>query len=357
LRPRAAVILALAVAVTALIAGAGMLFSWLTMAQSAANSLGRGINFGNMLEAPLEGDWGLRLDEEFFARAKEAGFDTVRLPVRWSNHAAATAPYTIDDTFFQRVDWAIDQASRRDLKIVVNLQHYRQLDGDPLDRNERPVAEAVLEERFVALWKQIADRYAGVDSRRLFFELYNEPHRRLTPQAWNRLARSALETVRQSNPLRPVLIGPDAYDKAEFLKDLDLPFFDRRIIVTTHLYDPYPFTHQGAPWVEGSEKWLNTRCCSDEQRDEIESRLDTARNWSRWHLRPIWIGEFGSYDKADYASRVRYTRLARRAIEAHGFGWAYWDLASQFGIYDPGNRAWRTELRDALLREGPIPDK
>ena len=326
------------------------------MAQSAANSLGRGVNFGNMLDAPIEGDWGLHLDEEFFVQAKEAGFDTVRLPVRWSNHAAPSAPYKIDDAFFQRIDWAIDQAAKRDLKLIVDLQHYRQLDGDPPDRNEHPVSDAVTGERFLAIWKQIAERYARIDSRRLFFELYNEPHRKLTAQAWNRMARAAIETVRRSNPLRPLIVGPAEYDKAEFLKDLDLPFFDRRIIVTIHLYEPYAFTHQGAPWVEGSDKWLNTSCCTQEQRGEIDNRLDTARSWSRWHFRPIWIGEFGSYDKADYASRVRYTRIARRAIEAHGFHWAYWDLASQFGIYDPGNHAWRTELRDALLRDNPIPE-
>jgi endoglucanase len=331
------------------------MYSWLNMAQSAAASLGRGINFGNTLEAPIEGDWGLRLDEDLFARAKEAGFETVRLPVRWSNHAAPTAPYTIDDAFFRRVDWAVDQAARRALKLVINLQHYRQLDGDPLDRNEKPVADSAVDERFLAIWKQIAERYAGVDPRRLFFELYNEPHGRLTPAAWNRLARSALGIVRRSNPLRPVIVGPGAYDKAEFLKDFDLPFFDRRIIITIHLYEPYHFTHQGAPWVPDSDKWLNTRCCSDEQRGEIEERLDTARSWSRRHLRPIWVGEFGAYDKAELASRLRYARFARRAIEAHGFAWAYWDLASQFGIYDAGNRAWRTDLRDALLTEKPIP--
>jgi endoglucanase len=70
-------------------------------AAAAAKSLGRGVNFA-ALEAPNEGQWGTRLSATWFARAKEAGFATVRLPVRWSNHAAATAPYAIDEEFFQR---------------------------------------------------------------------------------------------------------------------------------------------------------------------------------------------------------------------------------------------------------------
>ncbi len=54
----------------------------------------RGINFGNMLEAPNEGEWGLTVQEEYFDLVKEAGFDFVRLPVRWSTHAEQEWPYT-----------------------------------------------------------------------------------------------------------------------------------------------------------------------------------------------------------------------------------------------------------------------
>src|SRR5689334_1164272 len=40
-------------------------------AQAAA--LGPGINFGNMLEAPHEGDWGLVLESDYFDLVKNAG--------------------------------------------------------------------------------------------------------------------------------------------------------------------------------------------------------------------------------------------------------------------------------------------
>jgi len=50
-------------------------------------TLQRGINFGNMLESPTEGEWGLRVQEKYFDLVKEAGFDFVRLPVRWNSHA------------------------------------------------------------------------------------------------------------------------------------------------------------------------------------------------------------------------------------------------------------------------------
>lgn len=344
--------MALAVAAAlALGPGAAALAFWLNTAEPAARSLGRGVNLGDMLEAPREGDWGLRLDPKLVARAKEAGFDTIRLPVRWSNHAEATAPYRVDEAFFRRVDFAIEEALRHGLRIVINMHHYRQLDGDRLDPNEMRVDDAVVEERFIAMWKQIAERYRNVDADELFFELYNEPHNKLTAQAWNQLLRKTLAVVRASNPARYVVIGPVEHNKAEHLRSLSLPFLDRRIIATIHLYEPYKFTHQGASWVSGSQGWVHTGCCTDEQRAEITRRLDTASSWARWNLRPIWIGEFGSYEKADYQSRVRYTQFARQAIEARGFSWAYWELASRFGIFDPAARAWRAELRNALLEE------
>src|SRR5262249_17539398 len=76
-------------------------------AQAANKKLGRGINLGNALEAPKEGDWGVTLKAEYFRAIKAAGFDTVRLPVNWAAHAGAEAPYTIDPAFAARVDWAV----------------------------------------------------------------------------------------------------------------------------------------------------------------------------------------------------------------------------------------------------------
>jgi len=75
--------------------------------------LGRGINLGNVFEAPREGDWGLTLQEDFFPLIKKAGFDAVRIPVRWSAHAQAKAPYRIDAKFLARIDWTVDQALKQ----------------------------------------------------------------------------------------------------------------------------------------------------------------------------------------------------------------------------------------------------
>ena len=62
----------------------------------AANErLGRGINMGNMLEAPREGQWGVRLQDEYFEIIAAAGFNSVRIPIRWSAHTASAAPFAM----------------------------------------------------------------------------------------------------------------------------------------------------------------------------------------------------------------------------------------------------------------------
>jgi aryl-phospho-beta-D-glucosidase BglC (GH1 family) len=50
--------------------------------------LGRGISLGNALDTLREGDAGFRLRDQYFADIRDAGFETVRLPVKWSAHAS-----------------------------------------------------------------------------------------------------------------------------------------------------------------------------------------------------------------------------------------------------------------------------
>jgi endoglucanase len=85
--------------------------------------LHRGVNIGNMLEAPHEGDWGLTVQEEYFDLIKQAGFDFVRLPVKWNGHAETVAPYAIDAAFLTRTDQVIDWALKRNLTIIIDFHN------------------------------------------------------------------------------------------------------------------------------------------------------------------------------------------------------------------------------------------
>jgi endoglucanase len=317
-------------------------------AAGAARALGRGVNFGNILEAPTEGMWGLRLSDSLFNAARASGAVSIRLPIRWSSHAGASRPYTIDPVFFSRVDYAVDAALSRGMRIVINMQHFRQLDGDPLDPQETAVAAGVLDERFVAMWEQIAAHYR-TRPESVVLELYNEPHGNLTAEHWNQLLKSALAAVRAVDTTHYVVIGPIQWNSAWKLDALVLPSEDQRLIVTIHNYEPFDFTHQGAEWTNMANS-PSMSCCTPTQLRTLSEPLRVADAWRTTWNRPIWVGEFGSYGKGPYASRVQYSRAVRDSMEAHGMTWSYWEFAAGFGLFDPSAGAFRIELRDALFR-------
>jgi endoglucanase len=301
--------------------------------------LGRGVNFGNALEAPREGDWGLTLEEGYFERIKKAGFNSVRVPICWPAHAGAQPPYEIDPVFFKRIDWVIDQALSRGLVAVINMHHFDALYQDP-DKNQA---------RFLALWKQIAARYRERPDR-LYFELLNEPNGKLTEERWNALVPKALDVVRATNPERIAVVGPGHWNGLGSLDKLVLPEKDRRLIVTFHYYSPYEFTHQGAPWAKDSAKWKGTTWKGTEKETgALAKDFAKAAEWGKKNRRPVFLGEFGAYSEADMESRARWTGAVAREAEKQGFSWAYWEFGAGFGVYDPQAKAWREPLLKALL--------
>lgn len=301
--------------------------------------IGRAVNIGNALEAPSEGEWGVYIQDEFFTLIKGAGFTAIRLPVKWNAHAATSAPYAIDPTFFARVDHVIQTALAQDLVVIVNIHNYDEMMQDPTGQSER----------FKAIWQQIAEHYQAYPQN-LLFEFLNEPNTALSDKLWNGILADTLSVVRASNPDRNIVVGPVQWNSYRSLKDLKLPEADQHLIVTFHYYDPFQFTHQGAEWVNGSGAWLGTTWAgTSNDKSNLKFDFDTVAAWAKENNRPILLGEFGAYSKADMADRARWTAFVARQAEAHNFSWAYWEFCSGFGLYDLGTGQWRQPLLDALI--------
>lgn len=426
---------------------------------------GAGVNFGNALEAPEEGSWGVTIQESYVEAIADAGFQTVRLPVKWSGHADLTAPYTLDPVFLARVDEVVSWILERDLNVIIDLHHYDEMSDDP----------AAHVTRWLAIWRQVAEHYAEAPES-VAFELMNEPNSALGDELWNQMVGQALAVVRETNPTRWVVVGPTGWNSIGALPGLQWPD-DDRLVVTVHYYDPFEFTHQGAEWTDpppplgrdwtgslltpraGWADWswgtqrdygstltityeggwtgfylqssqpvtgfatlalrtsrdlsllitcgpedggvpvqttagvLLTLPLSDcggasgvprvivqngtdqpqdpfvlerldlvsingtlpllvSETEAIGSAFGLVRAWSAANGNPpVLLGEFGAYETADMAARVRWTRAVREAAEARGFGWAYWEFGAGFGVYDPEAEVWRAELLDALLGE------
>ena len=299
----------------------------------------RGINMGNMLEAPNEGDWGLYVQEEYFDLVKEAGFDFVRLPIRWSTHAAQESPYTVAPVFFTRVDEVINWAVERKLTIIVDFHHYEEMMRDPWSNKDR----------LIGIWKQVAEHYKDYPET-VLFELLNEPNDQLNASLWNQYLLEALAVVRETNPTRDVVIGPVNWNAYDWISTLDVPD-DEHLIVTFHYYLPFQFTHQGAEWVgEEAQNWLGTNWdATHEQQAEITAHFDSVAKWAKRRNIRILLGEFGAYSRGPQESRVRWTEFVAREAERHEFAWSYWEMASGFGVYDPDAKVWREDLLRALI--------
>jgi aryl-phospho-beta-D-glucosidase BglC (GH1 family) len=305
-------------------------------------NLGRGINMGNMFEAPNETAWGNPYRDDYFLKIADLGFKHVRVPIRWDTpeRAQQNSPYQLNSAFLNRIKKIVDDALRYNLRVIINMHHHELLFQKPEENKEK----------FLAQWRQIADFFKNYDDR-LVFEILNEPHGELSPEKWNIFFSDALNEVRKTNPNRAVLLGCANFGGLSGVPHLKLPN-DKNLILSIHFYDPFNFTHQGAEWVgNDSNQWLGTKWEDSElERAEIINQFEFAKNWSNEKQIPIHIGEFGAYSKADLNSRVKWTTFLARWFETNNWSWAYWEFSAGFGIFNPSNGTFNQELVNALLK-------
>ena len=149
--------------------------------------MGNGINLGNTMEACdnnvgnvsddpgyYEKLWGAPITtQEMITGMKEAGFDTLRIPVAWMTNATdlAYGEYKISEAYLDRVEEIINYALNEDMYVIVN-DHW---DGGwyGMFGSEDPAMRELAMEAYISMWTQIAERYKEY-SDYLIFEGANE---------------------------------------------------------------------------------------------------------------------------------------------------------------------------------------
>ncbi|MCF6292383.1 MAG: glycoside hydrolase family 5 protein [Robiginitomaculum sp.] len=294
------------------------------------------INMANALNAPTEGDWGYVIKEQHIEAIAKAGFDSIRIPIAWSQHTAKQAPYTIDPKFFARVDEVVTQALDNDLMIIIDVHNYEELDKNP----------SVETPRMRAIWQQIAWHYANAPDA-VVFELLNEPMDKMSGKRWETLMRVLITDIRKTNPNRWIIVGGDNWNSIDGLAKLEAPY-DKRLVLTYHDYDPYDFTHQGASWFADAPP-IGTEWGSAKQRENLAATVAKAASIQRHTGMPVWLGEFGVHKTAPAASRIKWITAMREATEANDIGWCVFDFAAEFAFWSPQTEQWNQPLLDTLL--------
>lgn len=305
-----------------------------------SRSLGRGVNIIGYDPIWRSRDQA-RFQQRHFRLLKEAGFNCVRINLAPFRQMDATHNWAVGESWFKVLDWAVASAQEQGLAVILDLHEYGAMGNDP-EANQA---------KFLAFWRQLS-AHCQTAPANVFFEVLNEPSRKLTPELWNQYLREALAIIREKNPTRTVIAGPAFWNAIDHLSELELPDHDRNLIVTVHYYKPMEFTHQGAAWTNHKDKlgvgWLG----NEKELLAIDNDFDKAAAWAKEHNRPVFLGEFGSYDKAPMESRARYTAAVARAAEKRGWSWAYWQFDSDFVLYDINRDAWVEPIKRALIPAG-----
>ncbi|HEX8484352.1 glycoside hydrolase family 5 protein, partial [Sphingomonas sp.] len=305
-------------------------------AWTTAKRLHRGVNiigYDPLWRDPAKA----RFQPRHFGVIRKGGFDFVRVVLQAFDHM--DAQNRLDPKWLATLDRVVAQATAAGLSVILDEHDFNACSANP----------DACEPKLVAFWQQIGERYRGAPDT-VVFELLNEPHAPLDAARWNTMLKRLIPVVRATNPGRTLIVGPSRWNNLEELPTLELPADDRNILVTFHSYEPFRFTHQGAPWAD-SAKDLRDIPFTPADEARIARDFDAVADWSKANGRPVLLGEFGAYDKSGtpMAARVRYTSTVRREAEKRGFPWAYWQFDGDFILYDLDHDRWVTPIRDALV--------
>lgn len=332
--------------------------------------LGHGINFGNSWDSGLnkacedgavndwcmqEGvaadyldeKWGNSIDDAWFAKVKEAGFQSIRLPVRWNQTALQEPPYTIQAARVEGVKHHIDVANGLGMPVVINQHHFNELYENP----EKFMPQ------FYAIWEQIAEEFKDYSNDSLVFEILNES-RGKSDKFLAQMTDSAIKIIRKTNPGRTIMIDPGNYGKFE-LMDAFADIKDSNIIIDGHYYEPYGYSHQG----HNSSCGVLWKPVDQTAALKIVSDLKNYVSLAKKHFPgqndthvPLYIGEFGASsiceeEGVDDENRAYYIKAIVEVANQLGYTWAIWGFTGvQFDIYDKSTDEWYPKILEALQK-------
>jgi endoglucanase len=287
-----------------------------------------------------------------FKLIRSSGFDHVRLSIDPDPLILEPQDGSLRPEAMARLDRTVQQITAEGLAVVLDI-HATQPWNVTLAKGDENVS------RFLAFWLSFSKHFAGTNPDLVYFEIFNEPNME-DQYRWVGIEARAVATIRAQAPKHTIIATGSQWSSIDTLVAME-PFRDDNIIYTFHDYNPMWFTHQGATWAQQDLAGLRgvpypsspeavapllQQETQEEQRLWLErygferwdhARLDGevahAAEWAKRRNVPLWCGEFGVYRAyAPPAMRAQWVGDMRRALEAHGVGWAMWDYQGTFGL-------------------------
>ncbi len=290
------------------------------------NDMGIGINLGNTMEScgtwidsssvsNFETGWGAPITtQNLISGMKASGYNTVRIPVAWSNMMADDGTYTINDAYFDRVETIMNYAFNEKMYVIVNM-HYDSGWWARFGSTKAYEREEAMK-KFKSMWTQIANRFKEY-SDYLIFESANEElgHRlnstldyagsgyyTTTEQIYdltNKINQTFVDIVRASggnNSTRHLLIaGYDTDIEKTCNSNFKMPkdTIDSRLTVSIHYYSPATYC---LVEVEDNSWGYANDWGSASEISAVKSDLNKMKTTFVDKGYPVIIGEYGVCD-------------------------------------------------------------
>lgn len=296
-----------------------------TVAESRCNHFGKGMNLSNWLEAKWQTSWPTT-DGYTFAdlqKMKQAGIQSLRLPVSFALVTDTVAPYLVDTNhlLFARVDTVISWCNSLHMNLIIDNHH----NWDIVNQNWRTQID-----RFAHLWSILAQRYKNLDPNRFTFELLNEPAFGIQIDSLFTVFNHAIDSIRQHTTAHSIIIGPNFSSIGSSFANV-IPLADTNLIYTWHCYDPYQFTHQGFSW--GNPYMPPGQTFPGTFDVMLYNSWSTLINWRNTYHKPVFLGELGVGNFADDVSRCNWMQTMGSKIDSFSMPWFYWDWQYDFSMF------------------------
>ena len=289
---------------------------------------------------------------------KDAGFDAIRIPIRWQHHITNSQAMSVDRAWMNRVKEIVDWCLSYNMKVINNVHHDKWLESRPnFEYKEENCQKLAL------LWLNIASEFAAYDSRLAFAGTneVHEPNNWGKPTAENLAVQNAynqtfVDIVRSTggNNLQRHLIvqtyvcNPEfgLYD-GDFVIPTDIEGNNNDFMsVEFHYYTPWEYCGEGKRYFWGDPYKEYEGASAQDEANMIALFDKVEKEWSSKGLGVV-IGEWGVTDH--YTSSHKdlcrqnisyYCKMLTSEARKRGFSTFVWDNnsfgngADKFGIFN-----------------------